>query len=155
VRQGEEPPDLVLVDGGKGQVAAAVEAAGRVGLETVPVAGLAKSEELVYLPGRKKPVSLPRRSISLRLLQRLRDEAHRFGLTFHRARRGSMQLRTLLDDVAGIGPRRRKLLLSRFGSAEGVLGAAETDIASLPGMGPETARKIVEALKARIEGASA
>jgi len=152
VREGEEAPDLLLVDGGKGQVSAAVEAAARVGLETVPVAGLAKAEELVYMPGRRKPVKLSPRSVSLRLLQRLRDEAHRFGVTFHRARRGSAQLRTALDDVEGIGPSRRKLLLRKFGSAEGVLGATETDIASLPGLGPKTALKIKEALKARIGG---
>jgi excinuclease ABC subunit C len=152
VRQGEEPPDLVLVDGGKGQVSAAVEAAARVGLEAVPVAGLAKAEELVYLPGRRQPVSLSRRSASLRLLQRLRDEAHRFGLTFHRARRAGAQLGTLLDGVAGVGPQRRRLLLRKFGSAEGVLDAPDGDIASLPGLGPVTARKIKEALRARIGG---
>jgi excinuclease ABC subunit C len=152
VREGEEPPDLLLVDGGKGQVSAAVEAAARVGLETVPVAGLAKADELVYLPGRSKPVALARRSASLRLLQRLRDEAHRFGVTFHRTRRGSEQLKTLLDGVSGIGPQRRRLLLRKFGSAEGVMGAAESDIASLPGLGPMTARKIKRALRARIGG---
>lgn len=152
VREGEEPPDLIVVDGGRGQVSSAVEAAARVGLETVPVAGLAKAEELVYLPGRKSPVSLDRNSPALRLLQRLRDEAHRFGVKYHRARRGSAQIESLLDGVAGIGPRRRKLLLRKFGSAEGVLGATETDIASLPGLGPMTARKIKKDLKIRMAG---
>lgn len=152
VREGEEPPDMILVDGGVGQVSAAVRAAERVGLETIPVAGLAKAEELVYLPGRRKAVSLPGESSSLRLLQRLRDEAHRFGITYHRARRGSEKLRTVLDGVTGVGPRRRNLLLRRFGSAEGVLSAAEAEIASLPGLGPLTARKIKKALRDRAEG---
>lgn len=151
-REGDEPPDLVVVDGGRGQVSAAREASSKVGLETIPVMGLAKAKELVYVPGRRGAVELPRDSAGLKLLQRMRDEAHRFGITYHRARRGSAQLRTLLDGVAGIGSRRRALLLRKFGSAEGVESATEAEIASLPGLGPMTAKRVKKALKAHVGG---
>ncbi len=146
IREGEEPPDLIVVDGGKGQVSAATAAAARVGLETVPIIGLAKANELVYVQGRKDALSLPRGGPSLKLLQRLRDEAHRFGLSYHRKRRGTAQLKSLLDEVPGVGPRRRALLIRRFGSAEAVAEATEGEIAALPGLGRATARRIKESL---------
>jgi excinuclease ABC subunit C len=148
VREGEEPPDLILVDGGAGQVSAAVDALGRVGLETVPVIGLAKARELVYVPGRREPMALLRDSSALRLLQRLRDEAHRFGLAYHRSRRSAAQLGTILDRVSGVGPARRALLLREFGSAEAVAAAPEERIARLPGLGAVTAHRIKAALAA-------
>jgi len=148
VREGDEPPDLIVVDGGAGQVSAAIEAATEVGLETVPVIGLAKGRELVYVPGRGAPTELERRSGALRLLQRLRDEAHRFGITYHRSKRRSAQLATLLDGVPGVGPSRRTALMRRFGSADGVAVASEAEIASVRGLGPLTARRIKEALRA-------
>ncbi len=148
VREGEEAPDLIVVDGGAGQVSAAVGALCSVGLETVPVIGLAKAKELIYVQGRKEPVALPRGSSALRLLQRLRDEAHRFGVAYHRSRRSSAQLGTLLDGVPGVGPARRALLLREFGSAEAVVAAPEERIAALPGLGAVTAHRIKASLAA-------
>ncbi|MCB1007932.1 MAG: excinuclease ABC subunit UvrC, partial [Acidobacteria bacterium] len=114
-------PDLVLIDGGRGQLNAALAALARLGLEEMPVAALAKREEEVYRPGLPEPLRLPREDPGLQLLQRIRDETHRFALARHRARRGKRSLRSRLDDVPGIGPRRKRLLLERFGTVDRIL----------------------------------
>ncbi|MGQ0723279.1 MAG: excinuclease ABC subunit UvrC, partial [Candidatus Eiseniibacteriota bacterium] len=141
VAAGGAAPDLVLIDGGPTQLAAAGRALGQAGLD-VPVVSLAKREELVHVPGRREPLRLPRDSAALRLLQRVRDEAHRFALRAHRRRRGGRVAGSVLDEIPGIGPGRRRLLLSRFGSVEGLRAAALEDIAEVPGIGRELARSL-------------
>jgi excinuclease ABC subunit C len=113
-------PDLLLIDGGRGQLGSAVTALARVGLPMLPVLAIAKREEELYLEGRADPVRLDRSSAALQLVQRIRDEAHRFAVTRHRARRARRTLRTELTDVAGIGPITARKLLREFGSVEGV-----------------------------------
>jgi excinuclease ABC subunit C len=154
-REKKTLPDLVVVDGGKGQVSAAVRAARKAGMENPAVVGLAKARELVYLPGGKEPLELPGDSEALRLLQRIRDEAHRFGLAYHRSRRAAAQLRTLLDGVPGVGPKRRSLLVRRFGSPKAVAAASEAEISSISGFGAATARRIKKALEASSVGKGA
>jgi excinuclease ABC subunit C len=121
-------PDLVLVDGGRGQLNAALEALVELGVEETPVVGLAKREEEIYLPERPEPLRLERGDAALRLLQQVRDEAHRFAVDRHRRRRSRRQLRSDLEAVPGIGPRRRRKLLRRFGSLRGVRGAPLGDL---------------------------
>jgi excinuclease ABC subunit C len=131
--QGGPFPDLLLIDGGKGQVTAAYAALAALGLEGLVVVGLAKQEELLFTRDRAEGVALPRESAALRLLQRIRDEAHRFAITFHRRRRSARTLRSELDEVAGIGVRRRKQLLTAFGSVAGVRRASRADLERLVG----------------------
>jgi excinuclease ABC subunit C len=135
-----ELPDLVLIDGGKGQLGAAVAALEELGLGEQPVASLAKREELIFLRGRDVPIALPRSSPVLQLVQRVRDEAHRFAIGFHRQARAARTLRSELDAIAGVGPTKRKRLLSRFGSVRGVRSASETELAAA--MGPALAARI-------------
>src|SRR6185503_18697202 len=116
LEEGKELPDLVLIDGGKGQLGAAMEALAELGIGHQPVASLAKREEAIFLPGREEPVVLPRSSPVLQLVQRVRDEAHRFAVGFHRKTRAQRTLRSELDDIPGVGPAKRRKLLSRFGS---------------------------------------
>lgn len=141
-----ELPDLILVDGGKGQLSVAVRALEERGLAGIEVAALAKREELVYLPGRAEPVRLPAGSPALKLLQRIRDEAHRFAIHYHRRLRGKRALASLLDSVPGIGPRRRELLLSRFGSLEGLKRASLEELLSVPGLPRNVAELLYKAL---------
>jgi len=133
LEEGKELPDLVLVDGGKGQLGAAVDALEELGLGEQPVASLAKREELIFLRGREEPIALPRSSPVLQLVQRVRDEAHRFAIGFHRQTRSKRTLRSELDDIAGVGPATRRKLLSRFGSVRGVRSASEAELASAVG----------------------
>ena len=133
LEQGGPFPDLVLIDGGKGQVSAAYAALADLGLEGLVVVGLAKQEELLFTRDRAEGVALPRESAALRLLQRIRDEAHRFAITFHRRTRSARTLRSELDEVAGIGARRRKQLLTVFGSVAGVRRASRADLERLVG----------------------
>ena len=126
-------PDLVLIDGGKGQLGAAVAALAQVGVPTLAVAAIAKREEEIHLEGSGAPVRLPRESPALQLVQRIRDEAHRFAVRHHRARRKRRVLRTALTDIPGIGPLRARALLRRFGSVEGVRGAAPATIQEVVG----------------------
>jgi excinuclease ABC subunit C len=140
LEEGKELPDLVLIDGGKGQLGAAMSALEELGIGDQPVASLAKKEEVIFLPGRDLPVVLPRDSPVLQLVQRVRDEAHRFAVGFHRARRSKRTLRSELDDIAGIGPIKRRKLLSRFGSVRGVRGASEAELAAA--VGSTTAARI-------------
>jgi excinuclease ABC subunit C len=133
LEEGKELPDLVLVDGGKGQLGAAVSVLEELGLGDQPVASLAKREELIFVRGRDEPIALPRSSPVLQLVQRVRDEAHRFAVGFHRQARSSRTLRSELDDVPGIGPAKRRRLLSIFGSVRGIRGATEEELAAVVG----------------------
>ena len=126
-------PDLILIDGGKGQLTAAYAALRNVGLERLVAVGIAKAEELIFTRDRADGIALPRDSSALRLLQRIRDEAHRFAITFHRQSRRRRDLRSALDDVTGIGPRRRKQLLTAFGSVAGVRRASRADLEAVVG----------------------
>jgi excinuclease ABC subunit C len=140
LEEGKELPDLVLIDGGKGQLAAAVEALEALGLGEQPVASLAKKEELIFVRGRAEPIALSRSSPVLQLVQRVRDEAHRFAVGFHRQARSKRTLRSDLDDVPGVGPTKRRKLLSRFGSLRGVRGASDAELVSA--VGKATAARI-------------
>jgi excinuclease ABC subunit C len=140
LEEGKELPDLVLIDGGKGQLSAATEALAELGLGDQPVASLAKREELILVPGREEPVALPRNSPVLQFVQRVRDEAHRFAIGFHRQTRSKRTLRSELDDIPGIGPIKRRKLLSRFGSLRGVRGASIEELATA--VGRTTAERI-------------
>src|SRR6266540_133973 len=139
-------PDLIVIDGGKGQLAAAVEAAHAQGQERLPIVSLAKREEEVFLPGSGEPLRLSRRSPSLKLLQRARDEAHRFAVTYSRKRRAQRTITSELLRIPGIGPARRRLLLERFGSLAGVRTATPTEIAALPGFSTKLADRILDRL---------
>ncbi|HUH17127.1 MAG TPA: excinuclease ABC subunit UvrC, partial [Methylomirabilota bacterium] len=135
-------PDLVIVDGGKGQLSAAVGALDALQITDVPLVGLAKRFEELYLPGRAAPVVLPRRSQALYLVQRIRDEAHRFAITYHRDVRGKRALRSELDDIAGIGPGRKKALLKRFGSVRRIREASVEEVAATPGISRDLAERL-------------
>jgi excinuclease ABC subunit C len=139
-------PGLVVVDGGAPQVAAAVRALDELGIDDVPVCGLAKRLEEVWVPGEEDPVILPRNSEGLYLLQRLRDEAHRFAITHHRNRRSKSMVESLLDDVSGLGEVRRKTLLKHFGSLKKLRAASVAEIAEVPGIGPVIAAAIKDAV---------
>ena len=144
---GSELPGLALVDGGATQVHAATRALRELGLETVPVAGLAKQFEEIYLPGRIAPVRLPRDSAALKVLQRLRDEAHRFALTYHRRLRARRLRESVLDEIPGLGEKRKQALLSHFGSVQRLRRATAEEIAgAAPGIGPHIAAAVREAL---------
>jgi len=133
LEEGKDLPDLVLVDGGKGQLGAAVAALEELGLGDQPVASLAKREEVIFVRGREEPIALPRSSPVLQLVQRVRDEAHRFAIGFHRQSRARRTLHSELDDVPGVGPGKRRKLLSIFGSVRGVRGATEGELAAVVG----------------------
>jgi excinuclease ABC subunit C len=140
-------PSLVVVDGGPPQVAAAANALHELGIDDVAICGLAKRLEEVWLPDIEEPVILPRTSEGLYLLQRLRDEAHRFAITHHRARRSKSMVESLLDQVPGLGEVRRKALISHFGSLKKLRAATVEEIAAVPGFGPKTAAAIKAALQ--------
>jgi excinuclease ABC subunit C len=133
VEEGGPFPDLIVVDGGKGQVTAAYQALESIGLGTLMVVGIAKREELLHTRDRSDPIALARSDPALLLLQRVRDEAHRFAVTFHRKARTMRDLRSELDDVPGIGPRRRRALLSAFGSVAGVRRATREEMSAIVG----------------------
>ncbi|GAB4003501.1 excinuclease ABC subunit UvrC [Nocardioides ultimimeridianus] len=139
-------PGLVVVDGGAPQVAAAKRALDELGIDDIPVCGLAKRLEEVWLPGEEDPVILPRTSEGLYLLQRVRDEAHRFAITHHRNRRSSSMVESVLDDVPGLGEVRRKTLLRHFGSLKKLRTATVEELAIVPGIGPRTAAAIKDAV---------
>jgi excinuclease ABC subunit C len=139
-------PGLVVVDGGPPQVAAAQRALSELGIDDVPVCGLAKRLEEVWLPSEEDPVILPRSSEGLYLLQRVRDEAHRFAINHHRSRRSKSMVESALDDVPGLGEVRRKTLLKHFGSLRKLRAAEVEEIAQVPGIGPRTAAAIKEAV---------
>ncbi len=141
------PPNLVVVDGGAPQVAAAQRALDELGIDDIAVCGLAKRLEEVWLPGDDEPVILPRTSEGLYLLQRIRDEAHRFAITFHRAKRSKSMTVSELDNVPGLGPTRRTALLKHFGSVRRLKQASPEQIAEVPGIGRRTAETIAAALQ--------
>ncbi len=141
-------PDLVIVDGGKGQVSAAAEVLAEMGLDDLPLAGLAKEREELFLPGRSDPILLPATSQALYLVQRLRDEAHRFAITYHRDLRAKASVRSAFDDLPGVGPKRRRALLRVFGSAKRVREAPVEQIAAVPGIGPALAARIKATMEA-------
>jgi excinuclease ABC subunit C len=140
------PPNLVVVDGGAGQTDAAARALTELGITDVAVCGLAKRLEEVWLPGEEYPVILPRSSEGLYLLQRVRDEAHRFAITYHRAKRGKAAIDSALDDVPGLGRVRRAALLREFGSVRKLAAAGVAEVGAVPGIGPKLAATIVAAL---------
>jgi excinuclease ABC subunit C len=140
------PPQLVVVDGGAPQVAAAAAAMRKLGVTDVALCGLAKRLEEVWLPDRSDPVILPRTSEALYLLQRVRDEAHRFAITYHRQKRSKALTVSVLDGVPGLGELRRKALLRAFGSVKRLRAASADEIASVPGIGRRTAEAVVAAL---------
>ena len=141
-------PDLLIVDGGKGQLSQAITVLDQFGLGSrVTIAGLAKQQEELFLPGRSESLILPRHSQGLYLLQRIRDEAHRFAITAHRKKRTREGLASRLEKISGIGPGRRKMLLDRFGSIERIYQASIEELSSLPGI----TSKIAKELKAQLE----
>jgi excinuclease ABC subunit C len=145
------PPNLLVIDGGQPQVAAAVRALDELGIVDVAVCGLAKRLEEVWLPGEDGPVILPRSSEGLYLLQRVRDEAHRFAITYHRKKRSAALTVSELDAVPGLGPTRRATLLRRFGSVRKLTAATVVEIAEVPGVGQRTAEAVYAALHAAAE----
>lgn len=136
-----ELPDLILVDGGKGQLNAGIAVLNELGIENVPIIGLAKKYEEIFLPNRKDPIQLPLESQVLKLFQQIRDEAHRFAVNLHKKQREKKMKRSILDDIKGIGPSTRNKLLVRFGSVEGIKEASFEDIVKLVGI------KIADKLK--------
>ncbi len=135
-------PNLVVIDGGKGQLGAALEAMQAYDLPRVAVIALAKRIEEVFVPGQPEPIVLSRHSAGLQLLQRIRDEAHRFAVGFHRQRRDARGFASIFDDLAGVGPARRRALLQHFGSVDEMLAATPEEIEGVPGLPPATARRI-------------
>ncbi len=147
IEEGKPLPDLVVVDGGKGQLSSAHDALTALGLGEIPLASLAKRDEEIFLPGRADPIRLPRRSAALRLLQRARDEAHRFGVAYNRKRRTQRTVTSALLDIPGVGGERRRTLLTAFGSLAGVRAASAADIAALRGFSIALAERILEHVK--------
>jgi excinuclease ABC subunit C len=146
------PPNLVVVDGGAPQVAAAAGALAELGIDDVAVCGLAKRLEEVWKPGEEYPVIMSRTSQGLYLFQRVRDEAHRFAIAYHRAKRGKAATVSALDSVPGLGPARRAALLKKFGSVRAVSAATVAQIAEVPGIGPRLAETIAGALSKQVSG---
>lgn len=134
-------PDMVVVDGGAGQVSAAAGSLGALGFD-IPVAGLAKRREDIYLPGQAQPLSFPQASPALLLLRRIRDEAHRFAITFHRQRRGRGISSSILDSIPGIGPARKKAILAHFGSPDRFMSARRDELEAVPGLPAKVAREV-------------
>ncbi len=135
-------PDLILIDGGKGQLSSAKRAMDELNLSDIPVIGLAKRLEEIYFPGHSDPMTLPKRSSSLRLLQQIRDEAHRFAVTQHRNLRGKRQIRSKLDGITGIGPVKKQALLRKFGSLKRIAAAEASEIAKIRGMNQKLAESV-------------
>ena len=133
LEQGGPFPDLILIDGGKGQLASAYQALEELGLSNLVAVGIAKKEETLFTRDLVDGIALPGESPALLLIQRIRDEAHRFAITFHRQSRTKRDLRSEIDEIGGVGPRRRKALLTAFGSVAGVRRATREDLARVVG----------------------
>jgi excinuclease ABC subunit C len=142
----EQLPDLLLIDGGKGQLTSAGEALDELGMGDQPIIGLAKRLEEVFVRGEKKAVLLPKTSAGLRTLQILRDEAHRFALNHHRHQRQKQTMRSALDSIPGVGPKRKRALLRTLGSVASIQKASAEEIGDVPGIGHALARVIKSAL---------
>lgn len=140
-------PDLLLIDGGKGQLSAVREVLTELGLEHIPTIGLAKQEEAIFLPEREEPILLSRRSEALMLLQRVRDEAHRFAITYHKSLRDKNTIKSSLDLITGIGPKRKQLLLKTFGSVKRIQEATVAELTKVPGVN----LKMAESIKTQLE----
>ena len=140
LEEGTEQPDLILIDGGKGQLSAALTSLTELGLSHLPLVSIAKKEEVLFQNGRAEPIVLPKSSPTLQLIQRVRDEAHRFAVTFHRQRRATRNFHSKLDDIQGIGPRKRKLLMDRFKSLKRVREATLDELADV--VGPRLAKRV-------------
>ena len=140
-------PDLVILDGGKGQLAEGVRALSDAGLLQIPIAALAKEREELFVPGRPEPIVLPARSQGLFLVQRIRDEAHRFAVTYHQQLRGKRATKSVLDDIQGVGPAKKRALLRKFGSVKAMRDASEGDLAGVAGVGPALAERIKQAIE--------
>lgn len=138
----EDMPDLIIIDGGKGQLSSALEIIRGAGHLEVPVIGLAKQFEWIFVEGQSEPVILPRHSQALYLMQRIRDEAHRFAITYHRKLRGKRNLVSILDHVSGIGPKRRQALWNHFGSIGKIRAASPDELATVPGMTRSAAQAV-------------
>ena len=143
----KDNPDLIIVDGGKGQLSMAVEALEEMGYDDIAICGLAKKEEILFLPEREEGVYLPRDSQGLYLVQRIRDEAHRFAITYHRSLRGKRNLSSVLDDIPHVGEKRKKALLQHFGSLTKIMQADKEQIAEVEGIGEMVAEEIYQYLK--------
>jgi excinuclease ABC subunit C len=137
-----EQPDLVLIDGGKGHLSSALQVFLELGIQDIPIASLAKENEELFVPQTPEPIVLPRNSNGLFLVQRARDEAHRFAITYHRKKRAKTTIRSSLDMIPGVGPKRRKHLLRKFGSVRNLSSAHASEIASTPGITMKLAEKI-------------
>ena len=140
-------PDLVLIDGGKGQLGMAVDVFKKLNITDVPLAGLAKKFEEVYLPGQTNPIILPRQSSALHLLQYVRDESHRFAITFHRKLRSKAFTKSILDDIPGVGKKRKQALLTHFESLDNIYNASFDEICQVKGINQKLAKTIYETLK--------
>ena len=143
------PPQLVIVDGGRGQVNAAARAFSELGITDITLVGLAKRLEEIWFPGESYPVILPRHSEALYLVQRIRDEAHRFAITFHRSKRSKLMLESLLDEIPSLGEVRRQALLDKFGSVAALRKSSAKEIAQIPGIGEKTAESIWNSVSAK------
>jgi excinuclease ABC subunit C len=143
-----EPPDLVVIDGGRGHLNAALNRMHSDGVFGISTVALAKKEELVFTPARMRPVKLPRDSEALHILQHIRDQAHRFGITYHRKLRSRHITRSRLDDISGVGEKRKRNLLAHFGSVEAVKRAAPEEIAQVAHISERLAKTIVDELNA-------
>ena len=139
-------PDLVILDGGKGQLSAGIAALSDAGLLQIPIAALAKEREELFVPGRPEPVILPERSQGLFMVQRIRDEAHRFAVTYHQQLRAKSATKSVLDEIQGVGPAKKRALLRTFGSLKGMREASEADLSRVAGVGPALAERIKQAI---------
>ncbi len=147
LREDKKLPDLILIDGGKGQLNAAFEVLELLGIEDIPIIGLAKREEEIFRPGEKDPITLPHHTPTLQLLQRIRDEAHRFAVSYHRKLRSRRLTHSMLDEIPGVGPKRRNALLQYFGSLAKIREAKIWQLKNVEGVSAKTARKIYDYLR--------
>jgi excinuclease ABC subunit C len=145
------PPQLVVVDGGKPQVNAAAKALRELGITDIALCGLAKRLEEIWLPNNSEPIIFPRHSEALYLLQKVRDEAHRFAINFHRSKRSKVMLESLLDQISGLGEVRRKSLLTHFGSVTALKAATLSELSAVPGIGEKMAKTIIDQIKNQSE----
>ncbi|GAB6138044.1 excinuclease ABC subunit UvrC [Halanaerobaculum tunisiense] len=148
--EGRDWPDLILIDGGKGQLNAAYDVLAELGRSSQPIISLAKQEEEIFKPGRETPVILPRDSAALYLVQRVRDEAHRFAVSYHRKLRSRRLTHSMLDDIPGIGKQKRQALLQHFGSLNDIKQAAPEELTAVEGVGPKLARQVRDYIKANL-----